>query len=268
MYNDYVVIQGGGDLASGVAHKLFRSGLQVVILEMAQPLCVRRTVSFAQAVLDKETEIEGIKAVLAETPHDIQKILSHKHIPVWVSDLQEAIDFLKPSTVINATLAKKNNGMKKGLAPLTIALGPGFVAGKDVDIVVETKRGHYLGTLIYDGPATPNTGIPGKVKGYGVERVLRAPCDGIISHVHDIGTLVKQDDIICYVEDIPVKAPFDGIVRGLIMNHRHVPKDIKNGEVDPRGDKNNCTTLSDKARAIGGAVLEAILHHRSQAGTT
>ena len=262
-----VVIQGGGDLASGVAHKLFRCGIPVLVLEIAHPLCVRRTVSFAQAVLDKETEIEGTKGILAQGPGDIGRILAENGIPVYVADLTDAIELFHPKTVINATLAKKNTGMTRTLAPLTIALGPGFIAGKDVDIVVETQRGHYLGRLIYDGPAAANTGIPGVVNGYGVERVLRAPCDGIITHVHDIGALVKQDEIICHVADIPVKAPFDGVVRGLIMNNRHVPEGIKIGDVDPRGDKNYCYTFSDKARAIGGAVLEAILHHWSQAGT-
>jgi xanthine dehydrogenase accessory factor len=264
MQNNYVVIQGGGDLASGVAHKLFRSGMKVIILEMAQPLCVRRTVSFAQAVLDKRTEIEGIQAALADTPDDIRKILSDYKIPVYIADLPAVIDRFHPETIVNATLSKKNNGMTKNLAPLTIALGPGFIAGKDADIVVETQRGHNLGKLIYDGPAAANTGIPGKVMGYGVERVLRAPCNGTIKHVHDIGSLVKKGDIVCYVENMPVKAPFDGMVRGMIMDQRHVPKGVKIGDVDPRRDKDYCFTFSDKARAIGGAVLEAILHYRVQ----
>ena len=258
------MIQGGGDLASGVAHELFRSGIKVVILEIAEPLCVRRTVSFAQAVLDKKTEIEGIQAVLGHTPDGIRKILAENKIPVFVDDLMSVIDFLHPETVVNATLAKRNNGMTKSMAPLTIALGPGVIAGKDADVVVETNRGHHLGKLIYDGPAAADTGMPGKVMGYGVERVLRAPCDGIIKHVHDIGTLVKKDDIVCYVDDVPVKAPFIGMIRGMIMNHRHVPKGSKIGDVDPRKDREYCFTFSDKARAIGGAVLEAILHYRIQ----
>ena len=264
MHNDYAMIQGGGDLASGVAHKLFRCGIKVVITEIPQPLCVRRTVSFAQAVLDTEIEIEGIHAVLARTPEEIKDILSDNKLPVVVADLSAALDFLNPEILVNATLAKQNIGMKRDLAPLTIALGPGFIAGKDVDVVVDTNRGHYLGKLIYDGPAAANTGIPGSVMGYGLERVLRAPCDGLVNHVHDIGTFVKKDEIICTVADMPVKAPFDGMVRGMIMNHRQVPKGIKIGDVDPRQERDYCFSFSDKARAIGGAVLEAILYYRTQ----
>lgn len=263
MQQDYVVIQGGGDLASGVAHKLFRSGIKVVILEIAQPLCVRRTVSFAQAILDNRTEIEGIQAILAASHNDIPKIHAKNAIPVYVADLHQVIDMLHPEIVINATLAKKNNGMTRHLAPLTIALGPGFIAGKDVDVVVETKRGHNLGRLIYDGPAAANTGVPGNVMGYDVERVLRAPCEGPLKHVHDIGSFVKRDETVCYVAEIPVKAPFDGMVRGMMMNGRHVSKGIKIGDVDPRNDQDYCFSFSDKARAIGGAVLEAILYFRT-----
>ncbi len=264
MQNEYIVVQGGGELASGVAHTLFSSGMKVIILEIAQPLCVRRTVSFAQAVLDKKIEVEGVQGVLAETPDDIPKILAGKKIPVYIAHLPDAIDLFKPVAVINATLSKKNNGMDKDLAPLTIALGPGFVAGQDVDVVVETKRGHYLGKLIYNGSALKNTGIPEKVEGYGIERVLYAPCDGILTHIRDIGASVRRDEVICRVSNVAVKAPFDGMVRGLIMNHRNVSKGIKIGDVDPRNDRNYCYTISDKARTVGGSVLQAILRYRAQ----
>jgi xanthine dehydrogenase accessory factor len=176
--------------------------------------------------------------------------------------LQDAIGALRPEILINATMAKKNNGMARDLAPLTIALGPGFIAGEDVDIVVETNRGANLGKLIYKGPAEANTGVPGKVMGYDMERVLRAPCDGITRHVHDIGTLVKKGDIICYVNEMPVRCPFDGIVRGLIMNHLRVSKGVKIGDVDPRGKRECCYTFSDKALAIGCAVTDAITFYK------
>jgi len=258
-----VLIQGGGDLASGVAYTLHRCGMSVVILEIPHPLCVRRTVSFAQAVIDKEILIEGVKAVFAESPKDIQRIHSNNHIPVCVMPLPDAIDALRPETLVNATMAKRNNGMTRDLAPLTIALGPGFTAGKDVDVVVETNRGRNLGGLIHEGPAEANTGVPGKVMGYDVERVLRAPCDGAVRHVHDIGTVLKKGDIICYVDETPVRCPFDGIVRGLIMDRIRVGKGLKIGDVDPRGIRECCYTFSDKALAIGRAVNAAILFHKS-----
>ncbi|MEN6440330.1 MAG: selenium-dependent molybdenum cofactor biosynthesis protein YqeB [Syntrophobacter sp.] len=262
MQKECVLLQGGGDLASGVAYALHRCGMSVVILEIPHPLCVRRTVSFAQAVIDREIQVEGVKAVLAESAEDIQRIHLNNHIPVCVMPMRDAMDALRPEVLVNATMAKRNNGMTRDLAPLTIALGPGFIAGKDVDIVVETNRGCNLGKLIHEGPAEANTGIPGEVMGYDVERVLRAPCDGAMRHVHDIGAVLKKGDIICYVDEIPVRCPFDGVVRGLIMNHIRVTKNLKIGDVDPRGIRECCYTFSDKALAIGRAVSTAILFYK------
>lgn len=265
MKNETILIQGGGDLASGVAYKLFRSGMRVVILEIPHPLAVRRTVSFAQAVLDNEIQIEGVCAVFARNVAEIESLMSAHKIPVSVAPLPDMLNRLTPHTFINATLAKRNNtGMHRNLAPLTIALGPGFIAGHDAHVVIETQRGHDLGKLIYEGPASPNTGVPGTIMGHGADRVLRAPCDGIIRHVHDIGARVKKDEIVCTVADRPVTAPFDGMVRGLIMNRRRVTRGLKIGDVDPRNRNAYCYTFSDKARAIGGAVLEAILHERTK----
>lgn len=265
MKDETILIQGGGDLASGVAYKLFRSGMRVVILEIPQPLAVRRTVSFAQAVWDNETQIEGVCAVFARDVADIEPLISARKIPVSVAPFPDMLNRLKPHTLINATLAKRNNtGMHRNMAPLTIALGPGFLAGRDAHVVIETQRGHDLGKLIYAGPAAPNTGIPGTIMGHGAQRVLRAPCDGFIRHVHDIGARVKRDEIICTVDDRAVTAPFDGMVRGLIMDRRRVTRGLKIGDVDPRGRSEYCHTFSDKARAIGGAVLEAILHERAK----
>ncbi len=260
----FIVIQGGGDLASGVAHKLTRCGMSVIVTEIAHPLAVRRTVSFAQAVLDSKTEIEGVTAVYTKNFTEIKTILDRHQIPVTTLALEEVLDYFQPQVLINATMAKKNLNMNRDLAPLTIALGPGYRAGHDVDIVIETQRGHYLGQLIYDGMAAANTGIPGIVMGYGVERVLRAPIAGTLRQILDIGKSVKEGDTVCMVDEHIVKASITGVVRGLIMDGCQVKKGCKIGDIDPRGNKDFCYTISEKARAIGGAVVEAILHFQCQ----
>jgi xanthine dehydrogenase accessory factor len=253
------VVQGGGDLGSGVAHTLHKSGFKVLILEVDQPKAIRRKVSFAQAVFDGQTIVEDVKAVKAVTKQDIDAIWNEGSIPVCVDPEASLLKEVKADIVIDALLAKKNTGMRRNMAPITIALGPGFQAGKDVDIVIETNRGHNLGRLIYDGYAESNTGIPGSIKGYTEERVLRAPCDGQISTVLNIGDEVKKGEIICYIDNEPVRASIDGVIRGLIMNGLRVARDGKIGDIDPRGIKEYCFTISDKARTIAGAVLEAIL---------
>ncbi len=262
MEKEIVVMRGGGDLGSGVAHRLHRSGFRVLILEVAQPLVVRRTVSFAQAVIDGQTTVEEITAVRAGSPGEIRDAWQSGSIPIMVDPEMNICKEIPPDVLIDATLAKRDTGMRPDMAPLTIALGPGFEAGVHADIVIETNRGHDLGRLIYTGMAEPDTGTPAPVKGHGRERVLRAPCDGAISHVLDIGSIVKAGDLICRVEDKPVKAVFDGIIRGLIMNGRQVTAGMKIGDVDPRPVYEHCFTISDKARALGGSVLEAILHTR------
>jgi xanthine dehydrogenase accessory factor len=259
MKNDVVVVRGGGDLASGVAHALFRGGMKVIVLEMENPLCVRRTVSFAHAVLNRTAEVEGVQGVRAHTAGDIRNVTAKGKIPVTTAPMADVLGQFKPSALIDATLSKKNDGMTKDLAPLTIALGPGFVAGEDVDIVVETMRDHGLGQFIYKGSALPDTGIPSTVEGYGIERVLYAPCDGTVSHIRDIGDHVLLGDLICRVNGMDVRAPFRGVVRGLIMDRRIVLKGVKIGDVDPRNDRSYCYKLSDKARAVGEAVLKAVL---------
>ncbi len=254
-----VVIRGGGDLATGIAHRLQRSGFRVLILEVAQPLVVRRTVSFAQAVIDGETIVEDMLARKATGLHEIKNAWEQGCIPVLVDPGANILKEIKADVVVDATLAKRDTGMRMDMAPLTIALGPGFEAGKQVHVVIETMRGHNLGRLFFKGSALPDTGKPDPVMGYGTERVLRSPCTGAIRHVLDIGAQVKNEDIICYVGQAPVRAPFDGVVRGLIMNGRDVPERLKIGDVDPRPVKEHCYTISDKARALGGSVLEAIL---------
>ena len=257
--NTIAVIRGGGDLGSGVAHALHKSGFKVLILEVEQPKAIRRKVSFAQAVFDGHTIVEGVTAVKAAAKQDIEAIWNQGCIPVYVDPEAILLNEIKADVVIDALLAKQNIGMRKNMAPRTIALGPGFLAGKDVDIVIETNRGHNLGRLIYDGYAESNTGIPGSVQGYTEDRVLRAPRDGHIRTVLNIGDEVKKGEIICYIDNQPVQAAIDGVIRGLIMNNLQVTRDSKIGDIDPRGIKEYCFTISDKARTIGGAVLEAIL---------
>ena len=263
-----VVIRGGGDLGSGVAHKLHRCGFKILILEVQNPLVVRRTVAFAQAIIDGETVVEEVRAVRVRTKDEIEKVWNQGDIPIMVDPGGDILKEIKPAAVVDATLAKRNTGMRRDMAPITIALGPGFKAGEQVDVVIETNRGHNLGRLIFEGYAEPDTGVPAPVKGYGTERVLRAPCSGTIKHVADIGHIVKTGDIICYVDNQQVTAPFDGIVRGLIMDGREVVKNLKIGDVDPRPIKESCYTISDKARALGGAVLEAVLYLKCRKGKT
>jgi xanthine dehydrogenase accessory factor len=238
----------------------------VLILEVAEPLVVRRTVSFAQAVIDGEAVVEAVRAVRVNAKDEVLTQWQKGNIPVMVDPGGDILKAIKPDAVVDATLAKRNTGMHRDMAPITIALGPGFTAGDDVDVVIETNRGHNLGRLIFEGCAEPDTGVPAPVKGYGKQRVLRSPCNGAVRHVLDIGAPVKAGDVICTVAGEPVNAPFDGMIRGLIMNGREVVTGLKIGDVDPRPIQELCYTISDKARALGGAVLEAILYLKYRKG--
>nr|WP_073089938.1 selenium-dependent molybdenum cofactor biosynthesis protein YqeB [Thermosyntropha lipolytica] len=264
MANNKVVIRGAGDLATGIACRLHRSGFKVLMLELEKPLVIRRTVAFASAVWEKEYTVEGIKAVKAEQIEDIYHIWEKEVIPVMVDPEARILNFIKPGILVDAILAKKNLGTSRKMAPITIGLGPGFEAGVDVDVVIETKRGHNLGRLIFQGRAEENTGIPGEVMGYARERVLYAPADGVIHNILDIGEKVQKGQTIAYVDKEPVIASIDGVLRGLIRNETQVSKGLKIGDIDPRGVKEYCFTISDKARALGGSVLEAILFLREK----
>jgi xanthine dehydrogenase accessory factor len=254
-----VVIRGGGDLGSGIIHRLHRCGMRVLILEVAQPLVVRRTVAFAQAVIDGRCELEGVTAIKVDSLDEARSAWQQGMVPVLVDPKMSCLEDLKPDALVDATLAKRDTGLRIGMAPITIALGPGFVAGKHADVVIETNRGHDLGRLIFKGTAEPDTGAPAPVMGFANERVLRAPCAGIIEHVLDIGRDVKMGEVICRVSGVDVCAAFDGVIRGLIMHGRQVPAGLKIGDVDPRPIHEHCYTISDKARALGGSVLEAVL---------
>lgn len=254
-----ILIKGAGDLATGVAHRLKKCGFDIVMTEISEPTTVRRTVAFSQAVYDKEVEVEAIKAVLAQGKQDIFKIIKDGNIPVLVDEKAEIIKEIKPEVIVDAIIAKKNLGTNINDAKIVIALGPGFTAGVDCHCVVETKRGHYLGKAIYSGSAIPNTGVPGAIGGYTKERIIRATEDGIIEPVAKIGDYVEKGDIVAYVNETPIYAEINGIVRGMLQEGIKVFKGMKSGDIDPRCEKDHCFTISDKARSIGGGVLEAVL---------
>ena len=255
-----ILIKGAGDLATGVAHRLKKCGFNIVMTEISEPTMVRRTVAFSQAVYDKEVEVEGIKAVLASKKDDINRIIEDGNIAIIVDKEAKIIDEIKPDIIIDAIIAKKNLGTNINDAQIVIAVGPGFTAGADCHCVVETKRGHYLGKTIYSGSAIPNTGIPGDIGGHTKERIIRATDEGRISPIANIGDYVEKGDIVAYINKTPIFAEINGIVRGMLQKDVNVFKGMKSGDIDPRCEKNHCFTISDKARSIGGGVLEAILY--------
>ena len=257
---DYVVVRGGGDIASGSIQKLYRSGFNLIILEVDKPTAIRRNVAFSDAIYNGETSVEGIKAIKVNNIEEINEAHKNNIIPIIVDPEGKIIEDVKPIAVIDAILAKKNLGTIKSMAPITIALGPGFNAGVDVDIVIETMRGHNLGRLIFDGYAMPNTGVPGDIGGYSKERVIYSEADGVIKNTSNIGDIVNKGDVLAYIGEARVKSPISGLLRGLIKDGARVYKGLKIGDVDPRlKEVENYTTISDKARNIGGGVLEALL---------
>jgi len=254
-----VVVKGGGDLATGVAYRLFRSGFPVAITELAQPTVVRRTVAFAQAVFDGETVVEGVAARRIDTPAEVWPTLREGKLPVIVDPQARIIGELRPTVMVDAIMAKRNTATRLSDAPIVIALGPGFVAGVDAHAVIETNRGHHLGRVLWSGEAEPNTGIPGPIGGYTVERVLRAPTAGIFTAARKIGDRVAQGDVVAWVDEQPVVAEVTGVLRGLLQEGLPVAQGMKVGDIDPRAEVGHCFTISDKALAIGGGVLEAVL---------
>ncbi len=254
-----IVIKGAGDLATGVAARLWRSGFPVIMTEIEQPLTVRRSVSLSDAVYEGEVTVEDLTARRARGRADILKALDDRVIPVMVDPKAEIVNEIEAFAVIDAIMAKKNIGTRMDDAAFVVGLGPGFTAGVDVHAVVETKRGHTLGRVIRQGSAIPNTGIPGEVKGFGSERVIRAPAPGVLTGVLSIGTHVEKGDIVAYAGDMAIRAPISGMLRGLLHDGVSVEKGLKSGDVDPRNVQESCLTISDKALAIGGGVLEAVL---------
>lgn len=246
-------------MASGVALCLFRAGFKrVLMLEVPNPLAVRRTVSFCEAVHAGRQRVEDARARLARSPAEIREAWAQGEMAVAVDPIWQLIKTMSPNLVIDATLAKRNLGTRIDDAALVMALGPGFTAGKDAHIVIETQRGHNLGMIYREGSAEPNTGIPGPIEGYTVERVLRAPCAGEVKSAHSIGDMVKAGDLVCQVGDSEVRANIDGVLRGLIRPGVWAEKGVKIGDVDPRGKAEYCLSISEKARSIGGAVIGAL----------
>ena len=254
-----VVIKGAGDLASGVALRLHHAGFKVVMTDLPSPLAIRRTVSFCEAIREGSMTVEDVTAIKATTKEEVFTILDNGEIPVLPDPEANIIREISPDVVIDAILAKRNIGTSIGDAPIVIGIGPGFTAGVDCHAVIESMRGHTLGRAIYDGPALPNTNIPGLIGGFAGERVLRAPADGLFESVHTIGDIVKTGDVIGYVEGKPMVSTIDGVLRGLIADGTPVKEGLKSGDVDPRCKTEYCSIVSDKALAIAGGVLEAIL---------
>lgn len=254
-----VVIKGAGDIASGIATRLYRSGFQIIMTDIENPTSIRNTVCFSQAIVNGETEIENIKAVKAENFDEALSIINSGDIAVTVDERAEIVKEIKPSVVVDAILAKKNLSTSINDSDLVIAVGPGFTAKVDCDVVIETMRGHNMGRVIYEGTALENTGVPGLVGGKSGERIIRATKDGKFIPVKKIGDMVKEGEIVAYVDEEPVLAYTSGVVRGMLNEGIKVYKGMKSGDVDPRGNIDYCYTCSDKALAIGGGVLEAIL---------
>ena len=272
---DLIVVRGAGDLATGTIHRLKKAGFRLLVLEAEHPAAIRRQVALSEAVYAGSARVEDVEAVrmdvdLAEKKNrkellepEMERIWKKDGVPVLVDPAGLSIAALRPAVVVDAILAKKNLGTTKEMAPLVIALGPGFTAGEDVDVVIETKRGHNLGRVIRSGSAVPNTGIPGIIGGYGKERVMHAQAEGILRNAASIGDIVEARAVIAEIETengmVPVEASLSGLLRGLIHDGYPVTKGFKIADIDPRKEElQNCFTISDKARCIAGSVLEVI----------
>lgn len=272
---DLIVVRGAGDLATGTIHRLKKAGFRLLVLEAEHPAAIRRQVALSEAVYAGSARVEDVEAVrmdvdLAEKKNrkellepEMERVWKKDGVPVLVDPAGLSIAALRPAVVVDAILAKKNLGTTKEMAPLVIALGPGFTAGEDVDVVIETKRGHNLGRVIRSGSAVPNTGIPGIIGGYGKERVMHAQAEGILRNAASIGDIVEARAVIAEIETengtVPVEASFSGLLRGLIRDGYPVTKGFKIADIDPRKEElQNCFTISDKARCIAGSVLEVI----------
>lgn len=253
-------VKGAGEMATGVAWRLFQSNIRhIFMMETPHPLAVRRRVSFCEAVHDGAITVEGVAAVRISEPDQIPIVWKKGGIPILVDPAWDSVQTLHPHVVVDAIIAKRNLGTRISEAALVIGLGPGFEAGRDVHAVVETNRGHDLGRVIHKGSAQANTGVPGPIMGYTKERLLRAPCRGIFKARLEIGDQVEPGVIVGFVEQTPVTARIRGILRGLIRDNTRVTEGLKIGDVDPRGLISLCPMISEKARAVGGGVLESIL---------
>lgn len=257
-----IIIRGAGDLATGIALRLYRAKMNIIMTDLPVPTAIRRTVAFSEAIRNGTTTVEGLEARLANSPEEALALTKQGRIAVLADPEGNCIKALHPDAVVDAILAKRNLGTKITDAPVVIGVGPGFTAKVDCHAAVETMRGHYLGRVLYEGSPIPNTNIPGLIGGYAGERVLRAPADGVFQGVLHIGDRVEAGDIAGYVNQEPMKCTIGGILRGLLADGVPVTKGMKSGDVDPRCEVLHCYCASDKALAIGGGVLEAILNLR------
>jgi xanthine dehydrogenase accessory factor len=263
-----VLIKGAGDLATGVAVRLWRAGFRVAMTELEQPLAIRRSVAFSEAVYDGKATVEEVTARRVEQAAEAEAAWNAGEIPILVDAEARSRLVLKPEVLVDAVLAKRNTGTRLSDAPLVVGLGPGFTAGQEVHAVVETNRGHYLGRVLWSGTAQADTGTPGVVNGVGRERVIYAPAAGTFKPRIAIGTVVDPGDLIGWMDETPVKAPIAGVLRGLMRGGVRLAAGVKMADVDPRGVVDHCWTISDKALAIGGGVLEAILVYLRGKGRT
>jgi len=259
-------VRGAGDIAPGVAFRLYQSGFSVVMSDLLRPTSIRRTICFSEAIINGETKVEHIVARFAADANEARDILARKEIAVLADPSGEIARQLEPVAVIDAILAKRNLGTKIDDAEIVVGVGPGFTAGVDCHAVVETMRGHTLGRVYYSGSALPDTGIPGSIAGFTLERLLRAPRAGVFRGVKKIGDVVQAGDICAYVDEEPVITRIKGVLRGLLPDGIEVYEGMKSGDVDPRCEISHCFTVSDKALAVGGGALEAVLHGLAQKG--
>ena len=270
MQQPKIIVRGGGDLATGVIHGLWGAGFKVLVLECAQPAAIRRQVALCEAVYQGEATVEGMTGALIHHVSEAEAVWEQDKVPVMVDEAAACVAELQPDIVIDAIIAKRNLGTTSAMAPLVIALGPGFVVGPDADVIVETKRGHNLGRLIYNGSAVPNSGVPGNIGGFTKERVLHAPCAGVLHIVHDIGSVVEKGETIATITTdsgqlVAIPATLTGIIRGMIRDGFAVTKGFKIADIDPRKEElANCFTISDKARCIAGSVLELVCRYTQE----
>lgn len=263
----WILVRGAGDLATGVIVRLHRCGFRVAVTECANPSAIRRRAALCEAVWQGQATVEGVTCRRVTDADEATRVSQAGEVPLLVDERAACVSALRPAAVVDAILAKRNLGTNRDMAPITVGLGPGFTAGEDVDAVVETMRGHHLGRVILQGAAIPNTGVPGMIAGYAAERVIHAPVSGEMVFVQDengqtvdIGALVRKGQEIARVGGVPVLATIDGVLRGLIRAGYPVTEGLKIADIDPRPEQvAYCDTVSDKARAIGGGVVEALL---------
>jgi xanthine dehydrogenase accessory factor len=258
------IVKGAGDLGTGAAYRLWRAGFRVLCMELEKPLVIRRGVSFAAALYDARITVDGAQAERILFVDEAVYAWQRNGIPVIADPAGRSMGILHPHVLVDAVMAKRNTGTKIGDAPLVVACGPGFTAGTDCHAVVETQRGHNLGRVIWNGTAEPNSGVPGKVGGQDALRVVRAPCAGQMYGRKAIGDIVKPGDIIAQVNTTVVQAPIGGVLRGLLHDGVQVEEHMKIADIDPRAEVSYCYTISDKALAVGGGVLEAVFALRDK----